>query len=115
MGYESIYPQTPVDTIEVKNLPERMALTAAAAGDAFEDRGTAFLKLFDYIKSNQVSMSVPVQASPSTNEMLFLVGAQDQARHPQPDACVNVRTIPASTVVLLSPGLRVTQSLRPVT
>ena len=104
MGYESIYPQTPVDTIEIKQLPERMALTTAAAGDAFEARGTAFFKLFDYIRSNQVSMTVPVQASPSTNEMLFLVGAQDQARHPQPDACVNVRTIPASTVVSL--GLR---------
>ena len=49
-------------------------------------------------------MTVPVQASPSTNEMLFLVGAQDQVRHPQSDACVTVRTIPASTVVSL--GLR---------
>ena len=104
MGYESIYPQTPVDTIEIKHLPERMALTAVAPGDAFADRGTAFLKLFDYIKTNQVSMSVPVQVSPSTNEMIFLVGARDQAMKPKPDVGVTAQTIPAATVVSL--GLR---------
>ena len=104
MGYESIYPQTPVDTLEIKNLPERMALTTTAPGDAFEDRGTAFFKLFDYIKTHQVSMSVPVQASPSTNEMVFLVGSEDQTRHPQSDTNVMVRTQSATTVVSL--GLR---------
>ena len=104
MGYESIYPQTPVGVIEVKKLPERMALAAAAPGDAFADRGAAFMKLFAYIKSNQVSMTVPLQASPSTNEMLFLVGGKDQPRQPKPNADVAVVNVPASTVVSL--GLR---------
>ena len=104
MGYESIYPQTPVGVIEVKQLPERITLTAAAPGDAFEDRGTAFLKLFDYIKAHQVSMSVPVQASPSTNEMIFFVGAQHQAHKPTSEAGVTVGTIPGATVVSI--GLR---------
>ena len=104
MGYESIYPQTPVDTLEIKNLPERVALITTAPGDAFENRGTAFMKLFDYIRANQVSMSVPVQANPSTNEMIFLVGSEDQARHPQSDTNVTVHTLPATTVVSL--GLR---------
>jgi len=104
MGYESIYPQTPVGVIEVKKLPERMALAATAPGDAFADRGAAFMKLFAYIKSNQVSMTVPIQANPSTNEMLFLVGGKDQPRQPKPNADVAVVNVPASTVVSL--GLR---------
>ena len=110
MGYESIYPQTPVDTIEIKQLPERLALTATAPGDAFDDRGTAFLKLFDYIKTNQVSMSVPVQASPSTNEMIFLVGAANASRAPVSDSGVTVHTLPAATVVSLGMQGRYTRS-----
>ena len=104
MGYETIYPPTPVGVLEIKNLPARLALTAAAPGDAFANRGAAFMKLFDYIRTNQVSMTVPVQASPSTNEMLFFVGGQDQPRHPVPDAGVTVGPVPAITVVSL--GLR---------
>ena len=49
MSYESIYPRTPVGAIEIKTLPARMTLVASAPGDAFDDRGSAFLKLFAFI------------------------------------------------------------------
>ena len=75
-SYESIYPRTPVGTLEVKTLPARTTLVASAPGDAFNDRGAAFMKLFNYIKANQIAMSVPVAASASTNEMVFFVGAR---------------------------------------
>jgi hypothetical protein len=104
VSYESIYPPTPVGVVEVKSLPERVVLVATGPGDAFRDRGASFLKLFDYIKTNQVSMSVPVQASASTNEMIFLVGTRDRVRELQPDRGVDVRKLPASTVASI--GLR---------
>ncbi len=104
MGYESIYPRTAVGAIETKVLPERVALAATAPGDAFADRGAAFRKLFAYIKTHQVAMSVPVQASPSQNEMIFLVGAKDRPRQPRAEGDVDVRTLPAATVASI--GLR---------
>jgi glutathione peroxidase len=80
MATESIYPRTPVGTIEIKTLPARTALIAKASGDAFEDQGAAFQKLFAYIQDEQIAMSVPVSASVSTNEMVFYVGTNSATR-----------------------------------
>jgi len=104
MAYESIYPRTPVGTIEIKTLPARIALVASAPGDAFEDRGTAFMKLFGYIKEQEVSMSVPVSASVSTNEMVFFVGSNSTKRALASTNEVSVQTLPSLTVVSI--GLR---------
>ncbi|HNX35303.1 MAG TPA: heme-binding protein [Kiritimatiellia bacterium] len=103
-AYESIYPRTPVGTIEIKTLPARTCLVATAPGEAFEDRGTAFMKLFGYIKEQEVSMSVPVSASVSTNDMVFYVGSNSTKRALLSTADVSVQTLPALTVVSI--GLR---------
>lgn len=104
MAYESIYPRTPVGKIEVKTLPARTALVAAAPGDAFNDRGAAFRKLFGYIKANRIAMSVPVEASAATNEMVFLVGSGAPALAASATNGVRVQARPATTVASL--GLR---------
>ena len=104
MSYESIYPRTPVGAIEVKTLPARVTLVASAPGDAFEDRGLAFRKLFNYINANKVAMSVPVEASASTNEMIFFVGTNQSARALATTNEVAVRTLPQTTVASI--GLR---------
>jgi glutathione peroxidase len=104
MSYESIYPRTPVGTIEIKTLPSRTTLVASAPGDAFNDRGSAFRKLFNYINANQVAMSVPVEASASTNEMVFFVGSNGTARALAATNGVSVRTMPETTVASI--GLR---------
>lgn len=104
MGYESIYPQTDPGKIEIKQLPARLSLVAVSPGDAFDDRGAAFRKLFAYIQTNQFAMSVPVETRPSVNEMVFLVGSQDRERGPRPDGGVEVRVFPATTVASI--GLR---------
>jgi glutathione peroxidase len=98
MATESIYPRTPAGTIEIKTLPTRMALVASAPGDAFEDRGAAFRKLFSYINAQQVAMSVPVSASVSTNEMVFYVGTNSMKRALASTNEVTVQTLPALTV-----------------
>lgn len=104
MSYESIYPRTPVGTIETKTLPARRTLVASAPGDAFDDRGAAFMKLFNYIKDNQIAMSVPVEASASTNEMIFFVGGEHKTRAITSANEVEVRTLPETTVASI--GLR---------
>lgn len=104
MAYESIYPRTPVGTLEFKTLPARTTLIASAPGDAFKDRGAAFRQLFAYIKENKVAMSVPIEASASTNEMLFLVGGERAPLALTSGKGVAVRTLPAGTVASL--GLR---------
>lgn len=104
MSYESIYPRTPVGTIEIKTLPARRTLVASAPGDAFKDRGAAFMKLFNYIKDNQIAMSVPVEASASKNEMIFFVGGEHKTRAITSAKEVEVRTLPETTVASI--GLR---------
>ncbi|MEI7900057.1 MAG: heme-binding protein [bacterium] len=104
MAYESIYPRTPVGAIEIKTLPARTTLVATAPGDAFKDRNATFMKLFNYINQNQIAMSVPVQASASTNEMIFFAGAQGQSQTLPTNSEVRVQTLPETTVASI--GLR---------
>jgi len=104
MATESIYPRTPVGTIEIKTLPARTTLVATASGDAFEDRGAAFMKLFSYIKAQEISMSVPVSASVSTNEMVFYVGTNSASRALPSTNEVTVQTLAPLTVVSIGLG-----------
>jgi len=105
MAYESIYPRTPVGVIEIKTLPARRTLVASAAGDAFDDRGASFRKLFSYIKDNRIAMSVPVEASASVNEMVFFVGGNNENQATLASTRdVTVRTLPETTVASI--GLR---------
>ena len=104
MSYESIYPRTPVGTIEVKTLPARVTLIASAPGDAFENRGPAFRTLFNYISANKIAMSVPIEASASTNEMVFFVGSSHTKRDFVDANGVRVKTFPETTVASI--GLR---------
>jgi glutathione peroxidase len=98
MATESIYPRTPVGTLEIKTLPARTALVAKALGDAFDDQGAAFQKLFGYIQEEEIAMSVPVSTSVSTNEMLFYVGTNSATRTLPSTNEVTVKKLPALTV-----------------
>jgi len=98
MATESIYPRTPVGTLEIKTLPARTALVAKAQGDPFDDQGAAFQKLFGYIQEEEVAMSVPVSTSVSTNEMLFYVGTNSATRALPSTNEVTVKKLPALTV-----------------
>lgn len=99
MSYDSIYPRTEVGMIEIKKLPARTTLVASAPGDAFQDRGAAFRKLFAYIKENHVAMSVPVETSASQNEMIFFVGARQENAQPLVSTNgVRVQRLPESAV-----------------
>ena len=104
MAYEEIYPQTDVGTVELKEIPARTELAAEGTGDPFEERNAAFGKLFEYIKENDVAMTVPVETGATSSTMSFFVGSRDADKPLTSDTQVNVRPMPPRTVV--SAGLR---------
>lgn len=104
MAYESIYPKTQAGKIEVKEIPERTALTTAGKGDPFEKRDDSFKILFDYIKENDVAMTVPVEGGATSNTLRFFVGGEDAPADLKAEAPVEIRQLDPVTVI--SAGVR---------
>lgn len=104
MAYESIYPKTPVGKVEIKQIPARTALTTVAKGDPFEKRDDSFTTLFDYIKKNDVAMTVPVEGGATSNTLSFFAAGEDAKRDLKPEDNVSVEKLQPVTVV--SVGVR---------
>ncbi len=104
MAYDSAYAQTDAGKVELKNLPEQVAVEASGAGDYFGRNNDLFRRLFRYIDGNQIAMTVPVEAEIDSASMRFFVGPSQQSRMPRQWDGVARRTLPARTVV--SAGVR---------
>jgi hypothetical protein len=98
-GYESIYEKTPVGKIEVKRLPEATALATVSKQGYFDDDNGLFMQLFRYIDSNQIAMTVPVEADVKPGGMRFFVGRKHEGEAPANSDAVEVLTMPERTVV----------------
>jgi hypothetical protein len=70
-AYESAYEKTLVGSIEVRELPAGRWITTKVVGRYFERADGLFMRLFDYIKANDISMTVPVQGGLTNAEMRF--------------------------------------------
>ena len=79
-AYETMYERTPVGEIEVKEIPRRIALEATTSGDYFGGNNNLFRTLFRYISSNDVAMTVPVEAEMQPGKMRFFVGRRDAVK-----------------------------------
>ncbi len=102
--FDRLYERTPVGKIEVKELPARKALAAASTGSYFERDNRLFMTLFDFIKKNEIAMTVPVEAEIDDAEMRFFVGANQETNPVRSSESVSVTEVPPQTVVSL--GLR---------
>lgn len=102
--YESKYEKTPVGKIEVKVVPAMITLQASDRGNHFKNRGRKFMKLFRYIQSNEVKMTVPVEVDVENNSMRFVVGTADEHKNLKATEKVSVERQPGRLV--LSIGLR---------
>ena len=104
-AYEQAYAGTSPGTIEVKTVPATLALQAEGTGRYFDTNGSLFRRLFSYIGSREVKMTVPIEADViDANRMRFFVGSQDVGR-PLPSADgVTVVPVPEKQVVAI--GLR---------
>ena len=103
-AYEKMYGRTPVGKIEVKQIPQRIALEARANDPYFLGNNNLFRTLFRYISKNEVAMTVPVEAEMKPGRMRFFVGRKDAAKRLASSDGVKVRNMDALTVVSI--GIR---------
>jgi DNA gyrase inhibitor GyrI len=98
-AYESAYPKTPSGKIEIKIIPESKLLATENPGNYFDSNNQLFTRLFNYISTNEVSMTVPVEADMDNARMKFYVGSQDRVKDLQNQGPVKIITVPQRTVV----------------
>ena len=76
MAYEEAFSRSPDGEVVVRTLPAGRWIQAEAQGSYFDQSGQMFRKLFDYIKSNEVSMTVPVEGDLGSDAaMRFYLGS----------------------------------------
>ena len=100
-AFDRLYEPTPVGQVEVKDLPARRALSSRAEGTYFQRDNRLFMNLFDYIKENDIAMTVPVEAEIDNAEMRFFVGDGHPEAALQSQGAVTVGELPARQVVSL--------------
>ena len=100
MATEEIFSKTPEDEILIRTLPAARWMTAETDGSYFDNSGSLFGRLFNYIRDNEVSMTVPVEGDLTRAQMRFYVGLHD-ARSLKSTDSVNVEAVPERTVVSL--------------
>jgi len=100
-SYESAYEPTPVSKVETKTIPLAKTLTTKSGGDYFDRDNNLFMRLFNYIKKNDIAMTVPVEAALDDADMRFYVGDADWAKADESQGPVSVAVIPERLVVSL--------------
>lgn len=103
-AYEAAYAKTPNGTIEIKTIPAATLLAAEAPGEYFDGNNDMFRRLFSYIRANDVSMTVPVEAQIEKAQMKFYVSSADMEKNLVGQGSVTVLNLPARTVASI--GIR---------
>jgi len=97
MAAEEAFPKTPVDEIQLRELPAGRWLSTSTEGKYFDESGTLFRRLFDYIKERDISMTVPVEGRIDRAEMRFYAGEATAAL--EHSDTVRIVEVPARRVV----------------
>ncbi|NCG08348.1 MAG: hypothetical protein GWO81_02065 [Verrucomicrobia bacterium] len=103
-AYESAFPKTDVGVIEIKELPSCKVIVARSKVAYFKEASSLFRPLFDYIKDNEIAMTVPVEAEIDPGAMYFYLGTEAAARELKETDGVKVKALPTRTVASI--GLR---------
>ncbi len=103
-AYEEAYAKTPNGVIEIKTIPAATLLAAEAPGEYFDSNNDMFRRLFSYIRANEVSMTVPVEAQIEKARMTFYVGSGDIEKNLIEQGTVKVLNLPERTVASI--GIR---------
>ncbi len=80
MATEQAFPPSPVGVTELKTLPAGVLLKASANGSYFEQSNRLFRPLFNYISTNGIAMTTPVEAKIDGAAMYFWVAKSQQAK-----------------------------------
>ncbi len=97
--YESAYKMTDAGSIEVKEIPESTVLKTSEKGEYYDKANNLFIKLFNYIRDNQIPMTIPVESGIRDAEMRFYVTASKKNVGFKDTDSVKVLKIPERTVV----------------
>ena len=98
-NYESAYKMTDAGSIEVKKIPESTVLQTSEKGEYYDRANSLFIKLFNYIRDNQIPMTIPVESGIKDAEMRFYVAAGKKDEGFKDTESVKVLKIPERTVV----------------
>lgn len=96
-----MFPKTPSGKIEIKTIPPSVLLTTEMEGDYFDRSNDLFRRLFDYIKSNSVSMTAPVEGYLDGAGMSFYVGPEDRDRGLADQGGVAVLEVPERLIAAI--------------
>jgi len=103
-AYEAAFPKTDVGVIEIKIVPAATLLATQSKDNYFNENNDLFRPLFRYIQTNDIPMTVPVEAEINPGVMYFYVGNDHVDRELKNTESVHVIEIPERTV--LSLGVR---------
>ena len=103
-AYENAFPKTDVGVIEIKTLPAARLLVSRGDGDYFSENNDLFRPLFNYIQTNNIPMTTPVEAEIDPSAMYFYVSNEHSDKLLESDPEVSVIELPERTV--LSIGVR---------
>jgi hypothetical protein len=98
---EQAFPPSSVGTAELKTLPSGVLLKSSSAGNYFDQSNRLFRPLFNYISSNDISMTTPVEAKIDGAAMFFWVAESQRAKVGVSTAAVEVVEIPQRWVASL--------------
>jgi DNA gyrase inhibitor GyrI len=101
LSFGAIYSKTSSGEIELKTIPEAVVLTTKTDGAYFDRSNQLFRRLFNYIKQNEIDMTVPVEASIDSASMTFYVGRKDRSKAEENMTGVAVKTQPERLVASL--------------
>ncbi len=96
--FEKNYAPTAVGVVEVKALPAARVIETMTT-DYHQQSDPMFMRLFNYIKANDIAMTVPVEGELKPGVMRFFVEEKLAARQLKDSAEVKVRVLPARKVV----------------
>ncbi len=77
MAYEDIYKQTPAGEFEIKTIPAGKMLSTKSQGTYFSSDNNLFMRLFKYIQTEEIPMTVPVEADINPGTMRFHVSPEN--------------------------------------
>jgi DNA gyrase inhibitor GyrI len=103
-AYEAAYPKTPNGQIEIKKIPASRLMVTESPGSYFDSNNELFSRLFRYISSNDVAMTVPVEAEINNARMKFYVGSPDSGKDLRDRGEVKVVSVPERSVAAI--GIR---------
>jgi hypothetical protein len=98
VALDSTYRPTAPGTIEVKRLPAARAMQSSAPDSYFDASNTLFYNLFNYLNSNNLGMTTPVEAEVLPGKMRFYLGKEAPASLRASEK-VQLVTLPERTVV----------------